>query len=101
MLAPGEIKAGRYRVIRLLGEGAMKRVYLAADQRLSDRPCAVAEIPEHIAQDAQRQVAASAFEREAQMLASLQDPSIPRIYDFFQRSDRPLSGDGVRGGKDA
>ena len=83
MLTAGEIKAGRYRIIRPLGEGAMKRVYLAADQHLSDRPCALAEIPENITQEAQRQIAASAFEREAQMLASLEHPAIPKVYDFF------------------
>lgn len=83
MLIPGEIKAGRYRIIRLLGEGAMKRVYLAADQRLSDRPCALAEIPEHIIQEAQRQFAISSFDREAQMLATLEHPTIPKVYDFF------------------
>lgn len=83
MLAAGEIKAGRFRIIRLLGEGAMKRVYLAVDQHLSDRPCALAEIPEHITRDTQREMATAAFEREAQMLASLEHPSIPRIYDFF------------------
>src|SRR5271155_4352525 len=83
MLAAGEIKAGRFRIIRLLGEGAMKRVYLAVDQHLSDRPCALAEIPEHITRNTQREMATVDFEREAQMLASLEHPSIPRIYVFF------------------
>ncbi len=83
MLAAGEIKAGRYRIIQLLGEGAMKRVYLAADQHLSDRPCALAEIPEHITQASLQQTATSAFEREAQMLAALEHPAIPKVHDFF------------------
>ncbi len=61
----------------------MKRVYLAADQHVADRRCALAEIPEHIAQQTQRQIAANAFEREVRMLASPEHPPIPKVFDFF------------------
>ena len=45
---PGPLEAGvvlarRYAIQRLIGGGGMGMVYLAHDQRLSNRPCAIKE----------------------------------------------------------
>ena len=49
---PGEIVAGRYRLVTLLGRGGMGEVYRAEDLTL-DQPVALKFLPEHVAADAQ------------------------------------------------
>ena len=49
---PGEIVAGRYRLVTLLGRGGMGEVYGAEDLTL-DQPVALKFLPEHVAADAQ------------------------------------------------
>ncbi len=75
-LAPGVLLNERYRIDALLGQGGMGAVYDAWDPRLSVR-CAIKEnllfTEEH-----QRQ-----FEREAQLLARLHHPYLPRVTDHF------------------
>jgi len=88
MLAGGDLKSGRYRVIRPLGGGAMKRVYLAEDLRLANRKCALAELIDTFSDDQSRNAAITAFEREAQILASLDHPNIPKVLDAFSENDR-------------
>src|SRR5215470_3995398 len=71
MIAPNTIVGGRYRIVKPLGGGGMKLVYLAEDLRLAARRCALAEVVDNFTNpDAQRQ-AITAFEREADMLARL------------------------------
>lgn len=84
MLSAGHILQSRYQVIRTLGKGGMGAVYLAADQRLNRRWVAVKEMSDAaIADPLQKQHATAAFHQEAQMLARLDHPNIPRIADFF------------------
>jgi len=79
--------ANRYRVVRPLGGGAMKQVYLAQDTRLADRPCALAEMIDSFANpDAQRQ-AIVAFTREADILAGFSHEHIVRVYDRFSEAN--------------
>src|SRR5579863_3538545 len=83
MLAPDSIISGRYKVVRSLGGGGMKLVYLAEDLRLASRPCALCEMVDSITSaDAQRSAVAS-FTREAEMLATLANEHIPRVFDSF------------------
>ena len=44
MLNANEIVGGRYKVVKPLGGGGMKLVYLAEDLRLASRQCALAEM---------------------------------------------------------
>jgi eukaryotic-like serine/threonine-protein kinase len=69
-------KLGPYEVLQLLGAGGMGEVYRARDSRLK-RDVAVKVLPNNLAYDPQR---ASRFEREAQLLASLNHPNIASIY---------------------
>jgi Protein kinase domain len=88
MIAPNQLVGNRYRIVRPLGGGAMKQVYLAQDTRLANRPCALAEMIDSFANpDAQRQ-ATEAFQREADILAGLSHEHIVRVYDRFSEANR-------------
>jgi len=88
MIAPGTIVGGRYRVVRALGGGGMKLVYLAEDLRLAGRSCALAEMVDSITSHELQQQAVVAFQREADMLAQLANEHIPRIFDRFSEANR-------------
>jgi formylglycine-generating enzyme required for sulfatase activity/predicted Ser/Thr protein kinase len=72
----------RYEVVRPLGEGGMGAAHLVDDQRLH-RHCVIKEvlIPDTTSQ--------GQFEREAQLLASLQHPNLPVVYDYFFDQGQP------------
>src|ERR1700752_354794 len=74
-LAPG-VKIGPYEVAAPLGAGGMGEVYRARDTKLG-RDVALKVLPEALAHDAQRM---ARFQREAQLLASLNHPNIAAIY---------------------
>ncbi len=88
MIAPSTIVGGRYRVVRPLGGGGMKMVYLAEDLRLAGRSCALAEMVDSISSPDLQQQAVAAFQREADMLAQLANEHIPRIFDRFSEANR-------------
>src|SRR5260370_7796505 len=71
---------GHYKIVSKLGEGGMGAVYRATDTKLN-RDVAVKVLPEAFAQDAARM---QRFEREAQVLASLNHPNIAAIYGIEQ-----------------
>jgi len=66
----------------------MKQVYLAEDIRLANRQCALAEMLDAFADPDMQRKAAMAFHREAEMLARLDNPHIPRVYDNFSEQNR-------------
>jgi Tol biopolymer transport system component len=67
---------GPYSVVSPLGSGGMGEVYRARDARLN-RDVAVKVLPDSFSQDADR---LARFQREAQVLASLNHPNIAAIY---------------------
>ncbi len=83
MIDSGTIVGGRYRVVKAIGGGGMKLVYLAEDMRLADRRCALAEMVDSFTSPDMQQQAVAAFNREADMLAKLANEHIPRIFDRF------------------
>ena len=78
-IEPGS-RIGPYEVIARLGEGGMGVVFRGRDARLQ-RDVALKLLPDHFANDPDR---LPRFEREAQMLASLNHPSIAQIYGLEQ-----------------
>jgi serine/threonine protein kinase len=87
MIEANSIIGARYRVIKPLGGGGMKLVYLAEDMRLASRPCALAEMVDSFTDPTMQQQAVAAFQREADMLAQLSNEHIPRVFDRFSEQN--------------
>src|SRR5262244_140158 len=69
---------GSHEITALLGKGGMGEVYRARDTKLK-RDVAIKILPDEFARDADR---VSRFQREAELLASLNHPNIAAIYDL-------------------
>src|SRR6266446_1027366 len=87
-LAAGTVLQRRYLIERLIGGGGMGMVYLARDQRLANRPCAIKEMVDHFIDPQQRIEANEYFAREADTLAQLKHAAIPAISDRFDHQNR-------------
>ena len=73
-----------YKVLEKIGEGGMGEVYRATDTKLN-RDVALKILPEQFASDSQRM---GRFQREAEVLASLDHPNIGQIYGI-EEAARP------------
>lgn len=82
-LAAGTLLAERYRIVKRIGGGGMGSVYRAEDRNLANRTVAVKEMIEMFADESAREKAIEDFRRESELLARLEHPSIPTIYDYF------------------
>jgi Tol biopolymer transport system component len=80
-LGPGS-RLGVYEIAAPLGEGGMGQVYLATDTRLK-RQVAIKVLPPAVAVDPDR---LARFQREAEVLASLNHPNIAAIYGVEEAS---------------
>ena len=69
-------RVGSYEVLASIGAGGMGEVYRARDTRLN-RDVALKVLPDVFSGDADRR---ARFEREAQLLATLNHPHIAQIY---------------------
>jgi serine/threonine-protein kinase len=72
------MRLGSLEITALLGKGGMGEVYRARDTKLK-RDVAIKTLPDEFSHDTQR---LSRFQREAEVLASLNHPSIGAIYDL-------------------
>ena len=83
-LSTGQVVNNRYRIARLLGQGGMGAVYRAWDLSLNI-PVALKEmIPEPGINTRKLSELRGQFRREAQVLANLNHPNLPRVTDFFE-----------------
>jgi eukaryotic-like serine/threonine-protein kinase len=75
-------KIGHYEILSLLGKGGMGEVYRARDTKLK-REVALKVLPDGFARDPDRM---ARFQREAEVLASLNHPNIAAIYGVEERA---------------
>src|SRR6266699_2251000 len=73
-------RLGPYEILSALGAGGMGEVYRARDTRLK-REVALKVLPEGLSQDPDR---LARFQREAELLATLNDPHIAAVYGLEQ-----------------
>jgi outer membrane protein assembly factor BamB/tRNA A-37 threonylcarbamoyl transferase component Bud32 len=80
----------RYHIQEVIGVGGMGSVYRARDLHFPSvtKLVAVKEMINTAPDPLVRQTIIQNFEREANLLATLNHPSIPRIYDYFTEDDR-------------
>ncbi|HEX4788076.1 MAG TPA: serine/threonine-protein kinase [Actinospica sp.] len=79
-LEPGRLVAGRYRLLRPLGSGASAYVWAARDESLG-REVAVKALSGSTAQGGHER---ERLQREAQLLAALDDPRITTVFDYAE-----------------
>ena len=75
--APGDVAAGRYRIIRLLGRGGMGEVYQAVDQLLNEG-IALKTLRADLSYD---QSVARRFHSEIQLARKVTHPSVCRVFE--------------------
>src|SRR5690349_14927705 len=81
-LKPGD-RVGPYEVLERIGAGGMGEVYRALDSKLH-RPVAVKLLSEEVADVAARR----RFQREAQMVSSLNHPHVLTVHDVGESEGR-------------
>ena len=74
----GTVLAGKYKILKKIGEGGMGSVYIA-NQDPIDRKVAVKVLLSKLAED---EVAVKRFEQEAKAISRMQHPNTVTIYDF-------------------
>ncbi|MCX6079740.1 MAG: serine/threonine-protein kinase [Chloroflexi bacterium] len=89
-LSPGTNLVNRYLIQDVIGVGGMGSVYRARDLHFPNvvKLVAIKEMINQAPDPLVRQTVVQNFEREANILATLSHPSIPRIYDYFTIDNR-------------
>jgi outer membrane protein assembly factor BamB/tRNA A-37 threonylcarbamoyl transferase component Bud32 len=90
----GQLQSGvtlqdRYLILGVLGSGGMSSVYKGRDLHFPNvtKLVAVKEMVNLAADPTMYEMVVRNFEREADLLATLSHPAIPRIYDYFTQDD--------------
>lgn len=80
----------RYKILGVLGGGGMGTVYQARDLNFPDvrKLVAIKEMLNPSTDPALHSSTLKTFQREANILATLNHPAIPKIFDFFDQNDR-------------
>lgn len=88
-LQAGDTLVNRYNIQDVIGMGGMGSVYRARDLHFPNvvKLVAVKEMLNLAPDPLVRQTIVQNFEREANILATLNHPAIPRIYDYFTQND--------------
>jgi eukaryotic-like serine/threonine-protein kinase len=101
-LLSGATLVDRYLIQEVIGVGGMGSVYRARDLHFPNvvKLVAVKEMINQAPDPLVRQTIVMNFEREANILATLNHPSIPRIYDYFSLGERSYLVEEFINGKD-
>ncbi len=101
-LQPGTNLVNRYLIQEVIGIGGMGSVYRARDLHFPNvvKLVAVKEMINQAPDPLVRQTIVQNFEREANILATLSHPSIPRIYDYFTLDNRSYLVEEFVNGRD-
>jgi eukaryotic-like serine/threonine-protein kinase len=101
-LNSGLILVNRYAIQEVIGVGGMGSVYRARDLHFPNvvKLVAVKEMINQARDPLVRQTIVQNFEREANILVTLNHPSIPRIYDYFTHEERSYLVEEYIHGKD-
>ncbi|HMD47483.1 MAG TPA: protein kinase, partial [Bryobacteraceae bacterium] len=88
-------RLGQYEILAPIGAGGMGEVYRARDTKLK-RDVAIKVLPDSFAHDPDRM---ARFQREAEVLASLNHPNIAQIYGVEERAlvMELVEGDNLKG----
>ncbi|MEQ8169874.1 MAG: serine/threonine-protein kinase [Candidatus Eremiobacterota bacterium] len=81
-LTEGTILEHRYKIISLVKSGGMGAVYKASDEKL-DCICAIKELIPPFGSGKIQEQSALWFQREAKLLARLDHPNLPKVFDYF------------------
>ncbi len=84
----GEILHQRYRVLEKVGQGGMGAVYAAQDTQLGDRLVAIKELSMSRLSGDRVEQGIEQFKQEALLLAGLNHPNLPHIYEYFGQNER-------------
>jgi serine/threonine protein kinase len=87
-LQPGVILRDRYCIVGALGQGATATVYRARDIQVPGQYRALKEMRADGLPPDSLQIAAQSFWTEAQMLATLDHPCIPKVLEWFEQFGR-------------
>lgn len=82
----GCVIAGKYKILKKIGEGGMGSVYIATQEPI-DRKVAIKVLLGKLAED---EVAVKRFEQEARAISKMQHPNTVTIYDFGKTEDERL-----------
>lgn len=101
-LRAGTVLVNRYQIQDVIGIGGMGSVYRARDLHFPNvlKLVAVKEMINQAPDPLVRQTIVQNFEREANILVTLNHPSIPKIYDFFTHDERSYLVEEFVNGKD-
>ena len=83
-LLTGAVLKGHYRIIKPVGQGGMGTVYRAQDAELNDRAVAIKEMILSGLSAEETTEAIETFKREATLLAGLQHPNLPNVFEHFE-----------------
>ncbi len=83
---PGQLIAGRYRIVALLGQGGMGEVYRADDLKLG-QSVALKFLPAQLTDEPER---LARFHGEVRIARQVSHPNVCRVYDLAENHGQPL-----------